>query len=176
MFMVLKEWNQSATCIKNLTLTQIPYVSYMSLHQDLYGDDFLKRENFCNQIRRNMRTEVSFLSHMLFSEEANCANTENVNRHNMHYWANDNSRWMRTVPFQHPWSVNCWCGIVGDHVIDPYVLVDGFMVIFMVSGSFENDYSDMFRFFDYFHTSRDYTLKKSVLLLHVNHDSNFLGI
>ena len=27
---------------------------------------------------------------------------------------------MRTVPFQHPWSVNCWCGIVGDHVISPY--------------------------------------------------------
>ena len=25
-----------------------------------------------------------------------------------------------TVPFQHPWSVNCWCGIVGDHVIGTY--------------------------------------------------------
>ena len=38
----------------------------------------------------------------------------------MHYWANENPRWMRTVPFQHPWSVNCWCGIVGDHVIGLY--------------------------------------------------------
>ena len=27
---------------------------------------------------------------------------------------------MRTVPFQHPWSANCWCGIVGVHVIGPY--------------------------------------------------------
>ena len=27
---------------------------------------------------------------------------------------------MKTVPFQHPWSVNCWYGIVGDHVIGPY--------------------------------------------------------
>ena len=27
---------------------------------------------------------------------------------------------MRTVPFKHPWSVKCWCGIVGDHVIGPY--------------------------------------------------------
>ena len=27
---------------------------------------------------------------------------------------------MRTVPFYHPWSVNCWWGIVGDHVIGPY--------------------------------------------------------
>ena len=38
----------------------------------------------------------------------------------MHYWGNENARWMRTVPFQHPWSVNCWSGIVGDHVIGPY--------------------------------------------------------
>ena len=27
---------------------------------------------------------------------------------------------MRTVPFQHLWSFNCWCGIVGHHVIGPY--------------------------------------------------------
>ena len=92
----------------------------MSLHQDLYGNDFLKRVNFYNWIRRKMRTDVSFLSHVLFSDEAIFANTGNVNRHNMHYWANENPRWMRTVAFQHPWSVNCWCGIVGDHVIGPY--------------------------------------------------------
>ena len=81
----------------------------MSLHQDFYGNDFLKRVNFCNWIRRKMRTDVSFLSHVLFSDEAKFANTEKVNRHNMHYWANENPRWMRTVPFQHPWSINCWC-------------------------------------------------------------------
>ena len=57
----------------------------MSLHQDLYGNDFLKRVNFCNCIRRKMRTDVSFLSHVLFSDEANFANTGNVNSHNMHY-------------------------------------------------------------------------------------------
>ena len=79
----------------------------MSLHQDLYGNDFLKRVNFCNWIRRKMLTGVSFLSHVLFSDEANFANTGNVNMHNMHYWANENPRWMRTVTFQHPWSVNC---------------------------------------------------------------------
>ena len=71
----------------------------MSLHLDLYGDDFLKRAHFCNWIRRKMRTDVSFLSHVLLSGEANFANTGNVNRHNMHYWANKNSRWMRTIPF-----------------------------------------------------------------------------
>ena len=94
----------------------------MSLHQDLYGNDFLKRVNFCNGIRRKMCTDVSFLSHVFFSDGANFASTGNVNRHNIHYWENENPRWMRTVPFQHPWPVNCWCGIVGDHVIGPYLL------------------------------------------------------
>ena len=67
-----------------------------------------------------MRTDVSFLSHVLFSDQANFTNTGNVNRHNMHYWANENPPWMRTVLFQYPWSVNCRCGIVSDHVIGPY--------------------------------------------------------
>ena len=33
----------------------------MPLHQDLYGNDILKRVNFCNWIRRKMRTDVLFL-------------------------------------------------------------------------------------------------------------------
>ena len=81
----------------------------MSLHQDLYSNDFLKRVNFRNWIRRKMRTDVSFLSHVLFSDEANFAIT-----------ANENPRWMKTVLFQHPWSVNCCCRIVGNNVIGAY--------------------------------------------------------
>ena len=64
----------------------------MSLHQDLNGNYFLKRAIFCNWIRRKMRTDVSFLSHVLFSEEANFANTGIVNRLNMYYWENENPR------------------------------------------------------------------------------------
>ena len=92
---------------------------YPQSEDDLYGNDFLKRENFCNWIRRKMRTDISFWSYVLFSDEANFANTRNVYRHNMHYWANENLRWMRTAPFQHLWSVNCWCGIADDNVIGP---------------------------------------------------------
>ena len=71
----------------------------ISLHQDLYDNDFIKHVNFCNWIRRKIRTDVSFSSHVLFSEEANFASTGNVNRNYMHYCANENPRWMRTVPF-----------------------------------------------------------------------------
>ena len=46
------------------------YPYHMSLHQDLYGNDFLKRVNFSNWIRRKMRTDVSFLTMCFFSDEA----------------------------------------------------------------------------------------------------------
>ena len=78
----------------------------MSFHQDLFGNDLLKRVNVCNWIVGKMRTDVLFLSHVLFSDEANFANTGNLKRHNIHYWAKENPRWMKTVLFQHPWSVN----------------------------------------------------------------------
>ena len=52
----------------------------MSYHQDLYGTDFLKGVNFCNWIRSKMRTDVSFWSHMLFSDEANFTNTVSAKR------------------------------------------------------------------------------------------------
>ena len=93
----------------------------MSLHQDFHGNDFLKRVNFCKWIRRKMRTDVWFLSHVILYDKVNVANMGNVNEHNMHYWANENPRWMRTVPFQHLWSVNYWCDIVSYHVIGPYL-------------------------------------------------------
>ena len=52
----------------------------MSLHQDFYGNDFLKRVSFCNGIRRKCAQMSHFLNHMLFSDEANFENTGNVNR------------------------------------------------------------------------------------------------
>ena len=38
----------------------------MSLHQDLYGNDFLQRVNFCNWIRRKVRTDLIFGSFAFF--------------------------------------------------------------------------------------------------------------
>lgn len=38
----------------------------------------------------------------------------------MHYWAANNPHWMRTVPNQHPWSLNVWCAIFEDRVIGPH--------------------------------------------------------
>jgi len=59
----------------------------------------------------------TFLSRVLFSDEANFCNNGQVNRHNMHYWVMENPYWMRTVSFQRPWFLNVWYGIVSNHRI-----------------------------------------------------------
>ena len=55
-----------------------------SRQMEKYGKDFLKRVNFCNWIRRKLRTDVSIFSPVVFSDEANFANAGNVNRYNIY--------------------------------------------------------------------------------------------
>lgn len=42
------------------------------------------------------------------------------NRHNCHYWSDENPHWVRTIDHQHRWSVNVWCGIVDSQIIGPH--------------------------------------------------------
>lgn len=46
-----------------------------------------------------------------------------MNKHNHRYWAAENSHWLREIPCQHQWKLNVWCGIVGNHIIDPHFLM-----------------------------------------------------
>jgi len=52
-----------------------------------------------NIMLRMINEDPTFLSRVLFSDEANFCNGQ-VNRH-MHYWAVENPYWMQTVPFQY---------------------------------------------------------------------------
>ncbi|KAJ8915500.1 hypothetical protein NQ315_012381 [Exocentrus adspersus] len=40
----------------------------------------------------------------------------------MHYWSVANPRWLREVEHQRPWTLNVWCGIIGDKLIGPYFI------------------------------------------------------
>ncbi|EFN64048.1 hypothetical protein EAG_09261, partial [Camponotus floridanus] len=93
-----------------------PY--HLILSQELSMADYDHRVTFCEWLQGVM--ENDFLCKILFSDEATFMNSGHVNKHNMHYWAVENPHWMRSVPFQHRWSLNVWCGIIGDFVIGPY--------------------------------------------------------
>jgi hypothetical protein len=89
----------------------------MILQQELHGEDFQKRTEFCNFIQR----QNGVYSHILFSNEATFGSDSIVNRHNMHYWSIDNPHWVRhVVDHQVRWSINVWGGIIGEHVLGPH--------------------------------------------------------
>nr|WP_253308897.1 DUF4817 domain-containing protein [Rickettsia endosymbiont of Ceutorhynchus assimilis] len=95
---------------------------YISLHQELHGDDFANRVTFCQWARERTDLDEHFFRNVLFSDESGFTNHGQVNRHNMHYWSIENPRWLREVEHQRPWSVNVWCGIIGDKLIGPYFI------------------------------------------------------
>ncbi|CAK9814796.1 hypothetical protein ANTQUA_LOCUS8218 [Anthophora quadrimaculata] len=99
------------------------YPYHISVHQNLHGTDFMNRVLFCQWALHKIQMDETFFSSILFTDEARFTNHGNLNLHNMHYWSTDNSHWLQ-VENQRQWSVNVWCGIVGDQIIGPH-FIDG---------------------------------------------------
>ncbi len=64
------------------------------------------------------------VSCILWTDEAQFSRNGVVNRHNSHYWSQDNPHWLRHVADQVNWRVNVWCGIRNGSIIGP-VFYDG---------------------------------------------------
>jgi len=92
-----------------------PY--HISLHQELRGQDFQARIVLCNWL---LRQDRNIFRTILWTDEATFKSTGELNIHNAHFWSQENPRWMREVDFQNIWSVNTWCGLIGQHIVGPY--------------------------------------------------------
>lgn len=87
----------------------------------LYDGDDIRRLNFIADDFMELYSRIpNFLARILWSDESNFSNNGIVNRHNSHYWSSENPYWIRERNFQRRWSVNVWCGILGDQLIGPY--------------------------------------------------------
>lgn len=95
-----------------------PY--HISLHQELHGDDYLKRMNWALWAEEQNTADQDFYNKVLWSDEATFKSNGNVNRHNMHYWSVENPHWMREVDNQRYWTLNTWCGIYNGKIIGPH--------------------------------------------------------
>ncbi|EZA57620.1 hypothetical protein X777_02188, partial [Ooceraea biroi] len=74
----------------------------------------------CDWAQNQLAEDPSFFSRILFTDESTFNNRGGVNRHNCHYWSENNSHWQRNEEFQHQWFLNVWAGIIGNCVIGPY--------------------------------------------------------
>lgn len=95
-----------------------PY--HITLTQALRPRDMLNRVEFCRWALRMIQDDPHFFRFVLFSDEAIFRSDGRLNRHNCHYWSDENPHWYRPEEHQNRWSVMVWCGIINGYLIGPY--------------------------------------------------------
>ncbi|XP_034254123.1 uncharacterized protein LOC117652963 [Thrips palmi] len=90
------------------------------LNQELHGNDFANRIEFCHWMQGRLAVRPDFQEEILWTDESCFTSEGEVNRHNCHFYAVENPHWVRPDHVQGGWSINCWAGILGRRLIGPY--------------------------------------------------------
>jgi hypothetical protein len=69
-----------------------------------------------------VNSDPEFVSNILFTDEARFTRDGVVNVHNTHVYAHENPHEIIAGHHQQQWGINLWAGIVGGHLIGPYML------------------------------------------------------
>lgn len=96
-----------------------PYKIY--INQGLQEGDSERRLRFCNWYIQKCTEDNNFPFHVLWSDETSFTNNGVFNRHNVHWWAQENPRVSRQLRHQIRFSFNVWCGILGTRIIGPII-------------------------------------------------------
>jgi len=73
------------------------------------------------ELRRWINSNSHTIRNILFTDEAHFTRDGVNNTRNPHLWDRDNPRGTVESNYQHRFSVNVWCGIIGDQLICPYI-------------------------------------------------------
>jgi len=92
--------------------------------QKLKPRDFPLRTAFCHFYRQRCQQDPEFASRVLFSDEATFSQDGILNTRNNHTWSVENPNDTYEHSHQDRFSVNIWMGIIGDHLIGPYMMPD----------------------------------------------------
>jgi len=91
------------------------------LVQELRSYHIQMRIEFCQWALRMIANDSNSFRFVLFSDEAKFYSDGQLNRHNSHYWSNQNPHWHIPVDHQNGWSLMVWCGIVNGYFIGHYI-------------------------------------------------------
>lgn len=87
------------------------------LVQNLKEGDYERRINFCEWLIIRSQEDEHFLENIIWSDESKFCKNGLFNRHNSHYWNNENTHQLRPTNFQENWSFNCYCAIKNSRII-----------------------------------------------------------
>src|ERR1043166_7844808 len=90
--------------------------------QALQDADCPQRVDFCRWLLQKDHSDRNFLKKILWSDETIFTREGIFNQHNLHVYSHQNPHATRQMCFQQRWSVNVWAGILGDKIVDPYII------------------------------------------------------
>lgn len=96
---------------------------HMQRVQGLQPEDYAPRIAFAHWYLGMCATDPLFPAVVLFSDEASFTREGIFNTHNAQVWAEENPHVIRRRAAQTRFSVNVCAGIIGDHLIEPYLLL-----------------------------------------------------
>ncbi|GFU78370.1 uncharacterized protein TNCV_3545551 [Trichonephila clavipes] len=94
------------------------------LDMSLKECDFAPHQAFSQWYLQQRIANPFFAASELFTDEASFSREGIFNTRNSHSWAAANPHVTRTRAAQDRFLVNVWAGILGDHLIGPYILPD----------------------------------------------------
>lgn len=110
------------TSVLNILHTEKLHPYHFNPVQNLLPTDLPARLQFCQFLLHKHTQDPMFINKILFTDEATFTRRGVFNWHNNHAWELENPRLTRERHFQHEFSVNIWCGIIGDFIIGPFQL------------------------------------------------------
>ena len=90
--------------------------------QALNPNDFQPRVEFAHWYLDKIHNDNRLASHVLYTNEASFNQDLIFNNRNMHVGQKSNPHRTVSLRRQNRFNVNVWAGIIGDHIIGPYLL------------------------------------------------------
>lgn len=87
--------------------------------QTLVPGDHQRRIEFCEWFVTKSNLNPDFWRLILWSDESNFCNKGLFNRKNTHHWSRENPKLARPCNPQNRFSVNVWCGLIGNKIVGP---------------------------------------------------------
>lgn len=119
---ISRECSVSATTVKRILKKHKYHAFKFRRAQKLHPNDAHRRLAFCQWFRRELIDDDILYKKILWSDETKFTNTGIFNPRNKHYYAQINPHLIHEVRPQRRFSINLWCGIIGEKVIGPFFL------------------------------------------------------
>jgi hypothetical protein len=101
---------------------QLLYPYHIQKVHAMSPDDYPKRLQYANWFLQHHIRNHNFGTSILFTDEAGFTRDGIINSHNLHVWDEENPHALVQTRYQQRFMVNVWAGIIGNHLIGPFIL------------------------------------------------------